>query len=419
MTEFHDYQPATGSAVTLQGAAPKAVHLGQATSIEQTRAVAEVESQVIVAQKRPRDETTALAKVQRSTTIKVLADKAFYDYPKGGQNVRDLTIVAMKEGARCWTNMQFAVVELRQDLANNESEMLAWAWDMEANNIVKRTKIVPHVRDYTDKQTGEKKRKIITDFREIGEILGNWAARQLRECIKDVLPPWYVEAMRDGFNETLAKGLSEKPIEVARAETVQSWEKQGVTREQLETNLGRPVGKWTIHDLVTLRVKWTAIGRGDLRVEEEFPPESLKAADVDATGVDPALAAAIASATVTPPAPEPEPDQPAEPDTGPVPVVKVAEVLASVGITMSTDVMTGWDTGQRLDVIAWAAAEREFLDAQADGDQSDVLVPDRPECLVPADYVCDVCGAVGLHYQDIEPHPPIEIGTGDSEQPES
>lgn len=315
MTEIEDYQPATGSAVTLPGAAPRAVHIGQGTSIEQTRAVAEVESQVIVAQKRPRDEDAALRKVKRSTTIKVLADKAFYDYPKGGQNVRDLSIVAMKEGARCWGNMQFAVVELRQDLANNESEMLAWAWDMEANNIVKRTKIVPHVRDYKDKKTGEKKRKVITDFREIGEVLGNWAARQLRECIKDVLPPWYVEAMRDGFNETLAKGLSEQPIEVARAEAVMSWEDQGVTREQLETNLGRSVNKWTIHDLVSLRVKWTAIGRGELRVEDEFPPPSLKVHDVPAAVPDAATAAALTASVVTPPRPPAEPVDEPEPES--------------------------------------------------------------------------------------------------------
>lgn len=389
MTEYHDYQPATGSALTLQGAAPKAVHIGQGTSIEQTRAVAEVESQVIVAQKRPRDETTALAKVQRSTTIKVLADKAFYDYAKGGQSIRDLTIVAMKEGARCWTNMQFAVVELRQDLAKNESEMLAWAWDMEANNIVKRTKIVPHVRDYTDKKSGEKKRKIITDFREIGEILGNWAARQLRECIKDVLPPWYVEAMRDGFNETLAKGLSEKPIEVARAETLASWEKQGVTREQLETNLARSVNKWTIHDLVSLRVKWTAIGRGDLRLEDEFPPESLKAGDVDAAVVDAAVASAVTP--VRPAAAEPS-------ESDEWPDQALVDLLGLISFTVTEEHMAAWTPEQRAQVGQWAGAVH--LNAS---DNDDVVVPDRPVFLVPAEYHCDVCGADGLHFQDACP----------------
>jgi hypothetical protein len=294
--------------------------------------------------------------------------------------------------------VQFEVAELSQDLANHQSEMLAWAWDMETNVRVQRKKIIPHVRD--SKERGQ---QTITDFREIGENLGNWAARQPRECIKDILPPWYLDEIRKAFTETRTQSLKNKPIEVVRADAIGTFDGINVSREQLERFLDRPSGRWSVHDIARLRVTFTAIENGEIRIEDEFPPESLKAADVTAAVVSANVADRLAAATV---------ETPAEPDTGPVPVVKVAEVLAAVDVTMATDVITGWDTKQRLDVIAWAAAEREYLDAHADG-QADVLVPDRPECLVPADHVCDICGAVGKHYQDIEPHPAFERTDGD------
>lgn len=385
--ETHDYQPAPGSALTMPGSAGRASFVSQSTTIEQSRVVAEVQALVVVAQNVPRNEEDALTRMRRSCRIRSLADKAFYDYNRGTTNVHDLTIRAVKEAARCWRNVQFEVAELSQDLANHQSEMLAWAWDMETNVRVQRKKIVPHVRD--SKEYG---RKTITDFREIGEILGNWAARQLRECIKDILPPWYLDEIRTAFTETRTKALKDKPIEVVRANAIGQFDTMEVSREQLERFLDRPSGRWSVHDIARLRVTFEAIQNGEIRVEDHFPPESLKAADAEAVAPSGDVAERIAAVTVPTPVV-------AETEAGPVPVIQLAELLAMVGVTMATDVMQEWSTEQRVDVVDWARAEH--LHAS----DNDVVVPDRPACLVPADYVCDVCGAVGMHYQDIEPHP--------------
>lgn len=387
MTETQEYQPATGSAVTMPGTAGRASFVSQGTTIEQSRVVAEVQALVVVAQNVPRNEEDALTRMRRSCRIPSLADKAFYDYNRGKTNVHDLTIKAVKEAARCWRNVQFEVAELSQDLANHQSEMLAWAWDMETNVRVQRKKIVPHVRD-----SNEYGRKTITDFREIGEILGNWAARQLRECIKDILPPWYLDEIRKAFTETRTQNLKGKPIEVVRTDAIGTFDKIDVSREQLERFLDRPSGRWSVHDIARLRVTFAAIENGEIRIEDEFPAESLKAADAADAAPSTDVAERLAAATVA----------------TPVTVEQLAEKLALAGMTMAETTLAEWTPEQRAEVAAWVSAENlQAMDIA-------VVVPDRPACLVPADYVCDVCGAVGKHYQDMD-HP-VENGPGDSEQ---
>jgi hypothetical protein len=338
MTEYHPYEQAPGVPILGTGGAPRADYLTQATSIEQTRVVSETLAQVTVAQQRRRNEEDALAKMLRSTKLPSLADKAFFEYPKGGAIIRDLTIGAVKEMARCWTNMQYAVIELSQDLGAGVSEMLAWAWDMEANNYVRRIKVVPHVRD-----TKKDGRKRITDFREIGEILGNWAARQLRTCIVDVLPPWYVDEVKKGFEETETRGLKDKPIEVIRANAIRTYgDDFQVSREQLETFLDRNTNKWSLHDVARLRSLHGALKRGEQRVDDVFEPETLKPEDVDQAPVDPNTAATIQAMTVKAPAPAPAgaqsaPDVTGEDRAAGVLFVQITEQLRQLEIDPDTE----------------------------------------------------------------------------------
>jgi hypothetical protein len=287
-----EFEPTTGSNnMMMPGAAPHSDHIGQSTSIEQTRAVAEVEALVIVAQRRPRDVSAAMQEMQQSCQIKTLADRAFYKYPRGDENITGPTVVLAKELARCWRNVQYSVTELRQDRGRHESEMLAWAWDMQANMRVERRVIVPHVRDT------KKGPKVLTDVRDVYEILANNAARRLRECILDILPPWFVEQAKTLCWRTMEDGGGE-PIEVRRVKALNLFEELAVTRGQLEQKVGRRVDGWSAHDLAMLRVTYTSIKQGSVTIEDEFPPEPLTGADVVAAQVDPALAAMAAPVAV-------------------------------------------------------------------------------------------------------------------------
>jgi hypothetical protein len=274
------------SEITLPSAASHADHIGQSTSIEQARAAAEVQALVVVAQNCPRNVESAVAEMDESCGNAEFAAAAFYDFTRGKDDkgkpkrIFDLTIVAMKELIRCWGNVQYSYTELRQDRQRHESEMLVWAWDMQRNNRAERRIVVPHVRNtsYGD--------KTLTDVRDVYELLTNNASRRLRECLKDVLPPWYLDRARKSLLRTLEHGGG-VPLAERKANAVGKFAADhNVTQDQLERRLDRKSAQWTALDLAKLTTINTAITQGRATVVDEFPPVRLEAADLATGGTD-------------------------------------------------------------------------------------------------------------------------------------
>lgn len=244
-------------------AAPARV--GQGTAVEQSRAVAEVQAAVLVARQFPRNEAACVAKMQMACTQQELAQRAFFRFPRGTSNVSGETIQLAKELARCWGNIQFGVAELRRDEEYGESEMQAWAWDMESNERSSTTFIVPHAR------WAKGKAEKLADFRDVYENNANNGARRLREMIFTVLPVWYIEQAKTACTKTLATGAGDVPRPQRIAEAISAFEGIGVTADQIETKLGRPSAKWTDMDLGQLQVIFQSIQRGETTLDEEFP----------------------------------------------------------------------------------------------------------------------------------------------------
>src|SRR5262245_12533080 len=96
-------------------AVPTPGFLGQATAIEQSRAVAEVQAAVIVAQQRPRNVNAAVNEMRAACQQPGLAERAFFRYSRGGGQVSGATIHLARELARCWGNIQYGIAELRRD----------------------------------------------------------------------------------------------------------------------------------------------------------------------------------------------------------------------------------------------------------------------------------------------------------------
>ena len=76
--------------------------VSQATSIEQSRAIAQVQAMMIAAKQYPRDEGRARARMQDACGLMSLAERAFYRYPRGGEQVEGPSIHLARELARCW-----------------------------------------------------------------------------------------------------------------------------------------------------------------------------------------------------------------------------------------------------------------------------------------------------------------------------
>lgn len=267
-----------GAAHTPPVASPARV--SQSTSIEQSRAVAEVQAAVVVAQQRPRTEPLALAAVVETCKRRTVAERAFYRFPRGNGHVTGESIHLAREIARCWGNLDYGIRELARDDVRGESEMLAFAWDLQTNTRVTNTFIAPHRRDRKDGG------KILTELRDIYENNANLGARRLRECIFAVLPSWLIEEAKRVCDTTL-EGDDTKPLAMRIADCIAAFDGIGIIVDQLETKLGRRAQHWTTLDVVQLGVIFRSITRGEVTKDEEFPPARVTGAEILA-GVNPA-----------------------------------------------------------------------------------------------------------------------------------
>ena len=244
----------------------------QATQIEQSRAVAEVQSMVVVAKSNPRSEGQCRLAMQASCGQQRLADKAFFKYSRGGGTITGPSIHLAVDMARCWGNVDYGVKELARDDFAGHSEMQAYAWDLQTNTRAATTFIVPHKRDTKGGGT------VLTDMRDIYENNANNGARRLREMIFRVLPPWFVEEAKDICMQTLAEGDGRNPAEQKKA-MMAAFEKIGVSVGRLEAKIGSKAGLWTPVDLAGLRVSYGSLSRGEVSADEEFPVVAREATE--------------------------------------------------------------------------------------------------------------------------------------------
>lgn len=254
---------------------PTPAHLGQATAIEQSRAVAEVQAAVIAAKQMPRDAKQAVRQMEESCHQKALAERAFYSFPRQGGAVTGPSISLARELARCWGNIQYGVMELRRDDEAGISEMQAFAWDVETNTRNSQIFIVPHARDT---KKGQSK---LTDLRDVYENNANQGARRVREAIFAVLPTWFTEQAKELCEATLAAGNGES-LEDRIAKAVNAFHGLQVTVEQLEAKRGRRRDAWDEQDVAQLGVLFTSIKRGEITVDDAF--ESAPVTTNDLTG---------------------------------------------------------------------------------------------------------------------------------------
>jgi hypothetical protein len=265
-SDIDTYQPAAPTA-------PQPTTIGQATAVEQARAVAEVQAAIIVAQQCPRNISQAVQQMRESCAQKGLADRAFFRFLRAGSTVSGPSVHLARELARCWGNVQYGITELSRDDTKGESQMLAFAWDVQTNTRATTTFIVKHGRDT------KKGRQNLTDLRDIYENNANNGARRLREQIFAILPKWFTEEAEDLCAQTIAHGGG-KPLATRVADAIRKFEEKGVTSDRLEQKVGRPSGKWTDHDVAQLGVTYKSIERGEISLDDEFPPQRITAAEI-------------------------------------------------------------------------------------------------------------------------------------------
>jgi hypothetical protein len=262
----------------------------QATMVEQSRAVAEVQAAVVVAHNNPRSASAAIKEMREVCAITELAERAFFRFTRGGGAVSGETVHLARELARIWGNVTYGLVELSRDDIRGQSEMMAFAWDLQTNARAQTTFIVPHQRD--TKSGG----KALTDMRDIYENNANMGARRLREQIFAVLPVWFREEAAALCRKTIEQGGG-KPLVQRITDCVAAFETIGITPKQIEKKMGRAVDALTAEDVATLGVVFKSIKRGEVQKDDEFPREEIAAVPAGGDGFE----AASAGKATTPP----------------------------------------------------------------------------------------------------------------------
>jgi hypothetical protein len=167
---------------------------------------------------------------------------------------------------------------------------------VQTNTRASHTFIVPHRRDTKSGQV------VLTELRDVYENNANNGARRVREAIFAVLPPWYVQEAMDACTETIEKGGG-VPLARRIASAIENYAKAGISQEQLEARIGRPVKLWTAQDDAQLLVIFRSLQRGEVTRDEEFPPsQRVTAAEItrEPKAAEPAPAAAPAPDAVEP-----------------------------------------------------------------------------------------------------------------------
>lgn len=232
------------------------------TEMMVSRQAQEVQAAMVIAKRFPRDEVDSWQRIMNSCKRKTLAENAMYEYPRGGQKITGPSIRLAEAMAQNWGNIDFGIIELEQK--NGESQVMAYAWDLETNT--RQTKIfsVPHVR-------GTKKGNVpLTDPRDIYEMVANQGARRLRACILGIIPGDVQEAAIKQCEETLANGEKKPIIDIVREMAVIFQNEFGVPLEAIEKYIGCKSEAFSMNDLVRLKKVYRSLHDGMAKREDYF-----------------------------------------------------------------------------------------------------------------------------------------------------
>lgn len=256
-----------------------------AVAIEQERAIAEAQGQLILAKKFPRSMAGAMSEFLDTCASPAFAATAFYSVPNRGSGP---SIRFAEEAARCYGNFQYGHRELSR--TEGRSEVEVFAWDMQNNNYSKRQITVMHV---TDTKNGPKK---LVDQADIDNKIANVASKQMRGRILALLPKHLVAAGVEKCKLTLSGG-SEVPIRERILKMSQAFSRFGVTDAHITQHLGHPVDQTTADELADLMGIFNAIKEGAKASDYFGAQQEQTAANQGAAA---AIAAQAAAATPAP-----------------------------------------------------------------------------------------------------------------------
>ena len=233
-----------------------------------SRQTQEVQGQIIMAKKFPRDEIAARNRILTACQRKRLAEQAEYEYQRGTSKVTGVSIRLAEAMAQNWGNLDFGFVELEQ--RSGESQVMAYCWDLETNTRQTKIFAVPHIRET------KKGNYPLTGSRDIYELVANQAARRVRACILGIIPGDIVEEAVEQCRKTLIDGEKLPLKDLISGVVRTAKEEYAVPQESLEKYIGCKADSFSMNDLIRLKKVFNSIKDGMAKREEIFELPGVK-----------------------------------------------------------------------------------------------------------------------------------------------
>jgi len=234
----------------------------------QSRENAEVMAMAVMAKRFPRDPIVACDRIMNAFTRITLAEKAQYQFARGGSDIVGPSIHSAQAIAQQWGNMSNGWREVSRYVGQDGvgvSEVEAFSVDYETVN---REAITFHVRHWRDTKKGG---YALKDERDIYELCANQAQRRKRACILAQLPGDIVDMAMQQAGVTLKSKADTSPEGIAKM--VDAFLQLGISKAQIEKRIQRRLDTIQAAQIVALKRIYASL-RDDMSVPEDwFEPE--------------------------------------------------------------------------------------------------------------------------------------------------
>lgn len=348
------------------------------------RAMAEVQANMLMAQRFPRDERTCVDRIITSFSRRSLAEAATYQYARGGQDITGPSIRAAEAIAQQWGNFDFGFRELsRMRGADRVSVSQVQAYAIDVQNRTRRS-IEFHVRHWRDTRQGG---YALSDERDIYELVANQAQRRVRSCILALIPGDVVETAIEQAATTLTHSADVTPEGIKAM--LERFATFGVTKEHIEGRIQRRIESITPAQVVSLRSVYNSLKDAMSKPSDWFeidepapetPPgvtdmnarlaakksaatpaaKSVKAETKAPAKPTKAPAKAPASPTASEPSPGTDKGSSEAPDDSAAPVITFAQVADAMNKAARIDELK--DIAESIDEVS-DSGQRDELDA--------------------------------------------------------
>lgn len=232
------------------------------------REMAETQSKYMMAQHFPRNVVANMDKILNAFTRPSLAEKAQYQFARGGTDICGPSIRAAEAIAQQWGNLEFGFRELSRGISPDGvpfSDVESFCTDLENRT---RRPIQFLVRHWRDTKKGGYK---LTDERDIYELMANQAQRRTRACILALIPSDVVDAAMDQAAVTLRTTADTSPE--AMQKMIAAFEVFGVSKEMIEKRIQRRLDTIQPAQVVSLRRIYTSLNDDMSRPADWFEVE--------------------------------------------------------------------------------------------------------------------------------------------------